>query len=247
MRLSLHAIEGHYPSNQGLRSAMLAASIGGSMGYDQQTLQRLIIGCLLHDAGMQSLREISVASSRVFSSRDFSEIAAHPLHTFELVGRELDTVAPETRMVAYQMHERCDGQGYPRGRSAKRIHPLAKIAAVADAFVALVSPRPHRDGLMPYYAIEHIIRDTRAGQFDPAVTRGLLRSVSLFPVGSSIAIGGEMVGKVVRTNPELYDRPMVEIRLRSKPKADPVVVDLSSYGKLPIRPISPEAELTFGA
>lgn len=243
MRLSLHAIEGAYPSNQGLRSAMLAASIAASMGYDEQTLQHLIMGCVLHDAGMQSLGAVGVDSNRVFTMRDYSIIAAHPVHTFELLGRDLDNVPPETQMVAYQMHERCDGQGYPRGRAANQIHTLAKIASVADAFVALVSPRPHRDGLMPYFAIEQIINDTRAGLYDSNVTRGLLRTVSLFPVGSTISIGDDMVGCVVRTNPEQYDRPLVEIRLRSRPKADPVVVDLNNYASLPIRPISADAAL----
>ncbi len=239
--LSLNAIQGEYPSNQGLRVAVLSASIASTLGFDEETLLKLSLGCIVHDVGMLSVRKTGFDTDRMFSAADFSEVASHPLHTFELLRREADMIPPESLMVAYQMHERCDGQGYPRGRGANQIHALAKIAAVADAFVAMVSPRPHRDAMMPYFAIEKLVQDARAGLYDSNAVRGLLRCVSLFPIGSAVSIGDEMVGRVLRTNREQYDRPIVEIRLRGKPKADPVVIDLANYDDLPIRPVSPDA------
>ncbi len=238
--LSLNSNEGEYPSNQGLRTAMVAMSIAASLGYDEPTILKLCHGCLLHDLGMQSLPEVGFDSSRVFTAHDYANIASHPVHAFELLRRHLDAMPMEVRMVAYQMHERCDGRGYPRGRTGDQIHALAKIAAVADAFVALVSPRPHRDALMPYYAIEKLIHDTKDGLYDANAVRGLLRSVSLFPIGSTVLIGDELIGRVLRTNPDQYDRPVVEIKMRSKPSADPLVFDLTKYQDLAIKPVPAE-------
>ena len=72
------------------------------------------------------------------------------------------------------MDERCDGSGYPRGRKGKQIHPLAKIAAVADVFVAPISPWPHRPGFLLYKAMEHLIQGTKQGLYDTNAVRGLL-------------------------------------------------------------------------
>jgi hypothetical protein len=125
------------------------------------------------------------------------------------------------------MHERCNGSGYPRGRTAKQIHELAKVAAVADVFLALCSTRPHRPALMPYYALERMLHGVKDGLFDAVVVRALLKTVSLFPVGSFVRISDGRIGKVLRSNGEDYARPVVAAW---KPGADPnesIVVDLS--------------------
>ena len=116
-----------------------------------------------------------------------------------------------TRQVAYQMFERWDGSGYPRGRAGVQIHPLACVAAVADVYVALSSPRPHRPPFTPYAAIEQLIADTRRGLFDPRAIRGLLQVVCLFPLGTYVELNDGTIGCVVRNNSEAYDRPVLEL------------------------------------
>ncbi len=41
-------------------------------------------------------------------------------------------------------HERIDGRGYPEGLSGEEIPLESRILAVADAYVAITSDRPHR-------------------------------------------------------------------------------------------------------
>jgi HD-GYP domain-containing protein (c-di-GMP phosphodiesterase class II) len=137
-------------------------------------------------------------------------------------------------MVAYQMHERCDGSGYPRGCQGGRIHELAKVAAVADVFVALVCPRPHRPGIVPYHAVKKILLDTKDGLFDVKAVRALLKTVSLFPIGSYVALNDGRVGRVVRASGDFYDRPIVEVWRRDDPYHNRSLVDLSQQEELHI-------------
>jgi HD-GYP domain-containing protein (c-di-GMP phosphodiesterase class II) len=198
-----------YPGRHSTHVAMVAMSIGASMGYDTLALLELAMGCLIHDLGMLRIDRINYHEGRVLGSADFREIAKHPMYTLELLKHHLDRLPYATRMVAYQMHERSNGSGYPRGRLAHQIHDLAKIAAVADVFVALTSERPHRPGMMPYYALERILRGVKDGLYDGAVVRALLKTVSLFPVGSFVELSDGRTGKVVRANGEHYARPVV--------------------------------------
>src|SRR5581483_8183801 len=124
-----------------LHTAMLAISIGATLGYDDRTLVELGIGCLIHDLGMLRVERARYQDSKILGNIDFKEIAKHPLYTFDMLRQQLDWVPRASRMVAYQMHERCDGSGYPRGRTGKQIHELAKVSAVADVFLALCSTR----------------------------------------------------------------------------------------------------------
>lgn len=168
-----------YPSQHALRVGMLAMSVGVTLGWDERTLLDLGIGCLIHDVGMLGLEGAMYRSKRVLTPSDLAEIAKHPVLTFETLRCNLDRVPPAARMVAYQMHGRSNGSGYPRGYTADQIHELAKVAAVADVFIALVSPRPHRPGMVPYHAVRKILDDTNRGIYDPASVRGLLNTVSL--------------------------------------------------------------------
>ena len=131
-------------------------------------------------------------------------------------------------MVAYQMHERFNGTGYPRQRHGAQIHPLARIAMVADAFVAMVSPRPHRPAVLPYKVMEYLLHCTKLGQFDPDVMRGLLQTISLFPIGSYVELSDNRVGRVVRAHRELYNSPVVEIPPQEDSSAEPEVVDIAA-------------------
>ena len=63
----------------------------------------------------------------------FLEITKHPILIFDMM-LDMRAVSSRSAYIAYQMHERCNGKGYPRRREGKHIHFLSKVAAVADAF-----------------------------------------------------------------------------------------------------------------
>src|SRR2546429_4532685 len=69
-------------------------------------------------------------------------------------------------------HERWDGRGYPDGKRGEQIPFAARIVAVADAFQAMIEPRPYRGPRSRAGALQEII--TEAGrQFDPACVDAL--------------------------------------------------------------------------
>lgn len=214
-----------YPPRHGQQTAMLAMAMGANIGIDKKDLIDLGVGCLAHDLGMLFLRDKVFAREESLSSMAFLEITKHPGITFDLM-RDVDQMANTARMVAYQIHERCNGEGYPRGRVASQIHPLAKVAAVADSYLAMISPRPHRDGIPPYVAMERMLRGTRQGLYDPIAVRALLRTVSLFPIGSYVELSDGRHGRVVRACGDAYATPIVEAWETKSPLAESEIVDL---------------------
>lgn len=161
--------------------------------------------------------------------------------------RDVPDIPNGSRMVAYQMHERCDGSGYPRRRQGNQIHPLAKIAAVADAFIALVSPRPHRPALLPYRAMELMVCDAHRGLYDSEVVRGLLHTVSLFPIGSCVKLNDGRMGTVVRSNHDAYTAPVVEIWTPDSMHGESDVVNLNVEQGLNIVKAVPQLEFPLSA
>ena len=231
--LSLTAPSSGYPSQHSLRVAMLAMGVGTALGLDEDSLRNLGIGCLVHDVGMLSVDQALYDGRRILPAGDFAEIAKHPLWAVETLRRHAG-LPLSVRMVAYQIHERCNGTGYPRGSTADQIHDLAKIAAVADAFMGLVSPRPHRPGVIPHHALKRILKDTQRECYDRAVVRALLNTVSLFPIGSFVKLSDGRVGRVIRASQEQYDRPIIEAWDRANLTAEPGLIDLRQHEGLSV-------------
>src|SRR5205814_8595466 len=82
---------------------------------------------------------------------------------------ELADVIPIVR----SHHERWDGLGYPDGTKGEATPQLARIVAVADAFDAMTSNRPYREGLRPEAAFAEIEKQSDK-QFDPQAAAAFL-------------------------------------------------------------------------
>ncbi|MCA9260781.1 MAG: HD domain-containing protein [Planctomycetales bacterium] len=208
------------------RVANLAVAIGATLGLDAEALRELGAGCLLHDVGMLLIDQEIPAARRRLESYELAEIARHPVLASDLLDRNMPDAPIGVRMIVYQMHERCNGTGYPRGWTGEKIHRLAKIASAADAYIAMVSPRPYRHALMPYYAMKKMLEDVAEGAFDPSVVRALLYTTSLFPLGSYCELTDGRLGKVVRSNGKDYDKPIVEAAPSNQPHIEPELVNL---------------------
>jgi HD-GYP domain-containing protein (c-di-GMP phosphodiesterase class II) len=223
----INAAADSYPNRHSLSSAILAMAMGINLGYDQRTLASLGIGCVLHDLGMLGIDPAVFWHDRVVSLEEHLAIARHPVAVFDLLQPHWNRVPAAARMVAYQIHERCDGSGYPRGRAGSQITELSQVAAVADAFVAMVSPRLHRPSMVPYCAMETMLKLSQRGLFGQRFVRALLETVSLFPLGSFVALSDDRVGRVVRSNGPAYDRPVIELTGASPQQDELPIVDLS--------------------
>jgi HD-GYP domain-containing protein (c-di-GMP phosphodiesterase class II) len=204
-----------YPPRHGQQTAMLAMSMGLNLGLEKGDLIDLGTACLVHDLGMLHLREEIYNHPERLTTLSYLEITKHPGITFDLLAN-VERTAGTPRLVAFQMHERCNGSGYPRGRSDGQIHPLAKIAAVAD-----------RAPMAPYVAVEQLLHASRQGLYAPWAVRALLRSVSLFPIGSSVELSDGRAARVLRTCGDNYTKPVVEVWTAGSVSGASEIVDLN--------------------
>jgi HD-GYP domain-containing protein (c-di-GMP phosphodiesterase class II) len=224
--LGVTPYDGDYPSRHSLHTCSVAISIGFVLGLDDKSLLDLGTGCLIHDVGMLKLDSQIYRTNRKLNEKELALLAEHPLLTMDALSSSDARISPIARIVAYQIHERCNGGGYPRGTKGDQLHILSRIAAVADAYVALLSNRWHRPGMMPYYAMEKMLKSIPEGLFDPKAIRGLLHVVSLFPLGSFIETHDGRIARVVRSTGATYMQPIVEIWNKKHNMFEPELVNL---------------------
>lgn len=188
---------------------IFAVKIGLGLKYDKEKLQQLTLAALLHDVGMAKVSTRILFKHGRLSPSEFDQIRQHPVDGYELV-KHLEKDYPYVVDTVYQEQEREDGSGYPQGLKSAEISEFAKVIGIADVFEALVHGRTYRDGFITYHAIQKII-ENKSKQFNPKIIRGLVNTVSMFPIGSLVQLSSNEIARVISVNKLRPVRPIVEV------------------------------------
>ncbi len=157
----------NYTYGHSARVASLAVMLGKQLGQNEQQLKDLEMSCLLHDIGKIRVPDCILNKQAPLDEKENSRIREHPRH-----GAEILTLADSLHRyipTVKHHHEWYNGQGYPASLQGEQIPLTAQIVAIADAYDAMTTSRPYRQGLPPDAAISEIQR-YRGTQFSPWLT-----------------------------------------------------------------------------
>ncbi len=146
------------------RVALYSRNMGEVMGLDEEQIQTLGQGGLLHDIGKIGVDESLLHKNGPLTTSERLRVETHPVQGATIVGN-LATMVHTLPMIRSH-HERCDGSGYPDGLRKDEIPLLARITAYADVYDALTSRRPYRDAFSSTRAMEIIRTDAARGLLD---------------------------------------------------------------------------------
>lgn len=208
---------------------ILTTRIGAQLGYGLSELKRLALTALLHNVGMAFVLPRVISKRGVLWPDEWESIRKHSEVGAKFVD-ELGFEYCDIAEVVSQVHERENGQGYPKGLEGSEIHEDAKVIAIADVFVALINLRPFREAIEPLDALREI-GQTMKGQFDPRMVKALWEINSVFLMGSFVMLSTDWIGKVVAANEKNPLRPTVELLINAKgqPVDPPRTMELDEY------------------
>jgi putative nucleotidyltransferase with HDIG domain len=149
----------------------LAVEIAAALGLDEEERRRVALGALLHDVGKLSVPDRILTKPGPLDDLEWAAMRRHAAFGERLLVHILDL--PDVLAVVRSHHERWDGTGYPDGKHGEEIPLAARIVAVADAFHAMIEPRPYRAARPHARALGEIVAEAGA-QFDPACVDALL-------------------------------------------------------------------------
>jgi len=154
--------------------AIYAGLIGQRLGLSHDQLVALEMAAYLHDIGKIGIKEEILLKPGTLTDAEMGQMRHHPLIGANIL-KPVGFPWPITPVVRHH-HEYWDGNGYPAGLRGEEIPLLARILAVADAYEAMISDRPYRDGRSRPEAIAELRRCAGA-QFDPDVVEALIEEL----------------------------------------------------------------------
>jgi response regulator RpfG family c-di-GMP phosphodiesterase len=165
-----------YTRGHSVRVSRYSSVIARTMGATDELIRQIELGGQVHDIGKIGVREDVLNKPTRLTDEEYQHIMTHPMVGWRILSPLISDVPVILNVVRWH-HERFDGRGVPDRVGGLDIPQEARIAAVADAFDAMTSVRPYRQGLSIGEAVAEIERCAGA-QFDPQVVDAFRQSLA---------------------------------------------------------------------
>jgi HD-GYP domain-containing protein (c-di-GMP phosphodiesterase class II) len=155
--------------NTGVHSTRLAEwalHVAGELGLDESSLSDIEVAALLHDIGKIGIPDAILQKPAKLTGAEYDLMKKHPEYGWAVL-RHVPGMERASLMILHH-HESYDSKGYPAGLKGEEIPIGSRIVSVIDAFDAMVSSRPYREGL-PFGEAERRLLKASGTQFDPDV------------------------------------------------------------------------------
>lgn len=182
----------------------------GERHYNQleERLSTLGLGLLLHDIGKLAIPLGILNKPGKLTAEEWTIMKSHPRAGVDML--DGSQWSPLVKSVVLRHHERWNGSGYPDGKLSTEIHPMARIAAVADVYDAITSERLYAPARPAADGVRAIIEGSGT-LFDPDVVESFCKVVAPFPAGTAVELTDGRKGIVVSVPDQALDRPVVRI------------------------------------
>ncbi len=224
--------------NHPINVAIVAGAVGVQMALNEEHLEKLILGCFLHDIGIAFLKENELQEEKPLFYEPQTAYRQHPRIGYTILKKH-QGIGILSAHVAYNHHERWDGKGYPRGISKDAIPLVGRITAVANEYDYLTGGTVNLPPIKAEEAVEGII-GLSGKIFDPKVIEAFVRVVAVYPKGITVRLSTGDLALVIENNKSLPLRPVVRPIRFKKGKPIPLSsLDLSVVRDVTIKEIVP--------
>ena len=170
-----------YTAGHSRRVSQHACTLAQALNLPPAQMHEIRIGALLHDIGKIGVTDAILLKPGRLTTEEDRIIRQHPS-----IGRRIlegvHGFQPFLDVVELH-HENWDGTGYPRGLRAEETPLAARVVKIADAWDAMTSDRPYRQGMSRNQALA-TIRKVAGIQMDPSIAEVFCKLWGSEPTGA---------------------------------------------------------------
>lgn len=217
--------------HHGVRVALYLVALGRHLGFPRHELGYLGQIGMLADVGKTKIPRSLLEKPGLLSAAEFGLVKEHVNLSLHILNSG-PPLPPQVLQGISQHHERIDGSGYPNQLKGDKISIYGKMAAIADSFAALITPRPYAKANAPQDALMSLYEWSGTSFHEPLVEQ-FVQAIGVFPVGSLVELSSGEVAVVVAHNRvrRLEPRVLVLSHADKSPLDAPIERDLYQESK----------------
>lgn len=156
-------------SGHSRRVAELCLRIGKRLGLSRARLEVLELAAFLHDIGSIGQKKAFLSKAEELVKEELTDLQTAASQQQESLFSTVSSLREVFRVILHH-HEWFDGTGYPHGLKGDEIPLESRLLCVAEAYDAMISPRPHRSPLTHADA-RQVLQKEASTHFDPQLVQ----------------------------------------------------------------------------
>jgi HD-GYP domain-containing protein (c-di-GMP phosphodiesterase class II) len=235
--------------SRGVKVAVYLMSLARHLGFAPAELVQMATIGLLLDVGKIYVDEPLLKRAGPLNAAEHERVRQHVQAGIEALTGGESLHATVLEAIA-QHHERVDGTGYPNGLTLDAISIHGRMAAIADSFAAMTSPRPYARTMAPFEAMKTMYAEAGT-KFHAPLVEQFVQAVGIFPTGALVELStGEAVVVVCHNRVRRLEPRVLVVTDAAKKLLDrPYEMDLmtQSQGSIDSKPARIDRGLPDGA
>lgn len=198
-----------YLYQHSLATSVWATMLGRQIGLNRADLDVIALGAMLLDVGKTQLPVEVLTKPDKLDENERTLVRRHVQFGLDILNRDGKVDPRVLDMVAHH-HERYNGTGYPAGLKGNDIPVFGRIAGIADAYDAMITPRPYAELLSSYDALRKL-RVLADVEFQAEIVDQFTRAIGAFPTGTLVELNTGEIAIVTQQNRIRRLRPEVMV------------------------------------
>lgn len=161
------------------RVAEYSALLARYYGLDEKEISLIKMASPMHDIGKIAIPDSVLLKPGRLDKEEFAIMKTHAEKGYEVFKTSKRDLLQAASIIAYEHHERWDGEGYPRQLKGEDIHLYGRITAIADVFDALGTERVYKEA-WPLEKILELFKEEQGKQFDPQLIELFFENIEAF-------------------------------------------------------------------
>jgi HD-GYP domain-containing protein (c-di-GMP phosphodiesterase class II) len=203
------AVNEDYLFHNSVLSAMTSYLLAQWNLFPQKDWIPIALAGLFHDIGNIKVDKEILHKPSKLTKEESDEVKRHTVYGYNLL-KNVAALNEGIKLTVLQHHERYDGSGYPLGINADKIHPYAKIVAIADIFHAMTLKRLYQSEASPYVVLEQLQMES-FGKLEPGYVRVFIEKATQFQRGMVVRLNDKRIGEIVFSDRDHPTRPWVNV------------------------------------
>lgn len=186
----------------------LMIALAKQLSMSESDIQHAGMAGLLHDIGKARVPLEILNKPGKLTDEEYAIVQQHAQHGYEML-QEAKISDPVALDVCLHHHEKYDGTGYPKQHKGEEISIFARMGAICDVYDAVTSNRPYKEGWEPAVSLQRMAQ--WQGQFDEVIFKAFVKSLGIYPIGSTVKLKSERLAVVIDQNKESLLTPMIRV------------------------------------
>lgn len=188
-------------------AAVVGLRLSRALGWDEARRHSLAAAALTHDIALLKHRKI-LEHEAPLSGEEHQLVRSHPEEGLAML-LQFGVRDHLWLRIVREHHETLCGDGYPRGLAGDQLSEEVRVMSLADAYSAMLRPRPFRGRKLASEAIDDL-RLNSSKRYDPELVEMLVGELGIYPAGSVLSLANREVAVTIRNNPDNPHLPWIK-------------------------------------